>query len=81
MVKWYLIWMLTVQTYDGEVDTRIIDMVMESETACVQEAHAKLQELELQLGKDHYVNYNYEEPIEMPLGGKLLGVSVGCDMR
>lgn len=72
---------MTVQTYDGEIDTRIIDMSMESRTVCIQEADAKLQELELQLGKDYYINYNYEKPIELPLGGKLLGVSVGCAIR
>ena len=79
MVKWYLVWMLTVQTYDGEVDTRILEMPMENRTICFQEAETKLKELELQLGEDHYFNYNYETPVKLPLGGKLLGVSVGCD--
>jgi len=73
--------MLTVQTYDGEVDTRILNLSMASHTVCIQEAEAKTEELELQLGKDHILNYNYEEPFKMMLGGKLLGVSVGCESR
>ena len=69
------------QTYDGEVDTRIIEMPMESRTVCFQEADAKLKELEPQLGTDHYFNNNYETPIKLSLGGKLLGVSVGCQTK
>ena len=78
MAKWVLVWMLTVQTYDGEVDTRVIEMPMDSRTTCMQEADSKLKELELQLGKDYYFNYNYEKPVKLPLGGTLLGVSVEC---
>ena len=66
------------QTYGGEVDTRVIELPMDSRTDCIQEADAKLKELELQLGKDYYINYNYEAPVKLPLGGFLLGVSVEC---
>lgn len=82
MVKWYLVWILTVQTYSGDIDSRPIAMGMESRTVCMQEAKVKREQLELQLGKDYYLNYNYGgDPIEMLLGGKLLGVSVGCEVR
>jgi hypothetical protein len=81
MAEWFLVWMLTVQTYDGKVDTRILSSQMESRIECIREASAKEAELEMQLGTDHIVNYNYETPHKMQLGGKLLGVSVGCDLR
>ena len=69
------------QTYSGEIDTRVLSLQMESRTVCMQEAKAKEEELKIQLGTDHIVNYNYETPYKMQLGGKLLGVSVGCDFR
>lgn len=81
MAEWILIWMLTVQTYDGKIDTRVLSTQMESRTECIQEAKAKEEELRIQLGTDHIVNYNYETPYKMQLGGTLLGVSVGCDER
>lgn len=73
--------MLTVQTYDGEVDTRVLSLPMESHTACLQEAKAKEEQLIMQLGTDYIVNYNYENPHKMYLGGKLLGISVGCNLH
>ena len=73
--------MLTVQTYDGEIDTRVLSLQMDSRSVCMQEARAKEEELVGQLGTDHIVNYNYETPFKMQLGGKLLGVSISCEPR
>jgi hypothetical protein len=81
MAEWFLVWMLTVETYAGEIDTRVLSMQMESRTDCIQEAKAKDEQLRIQVGTDHIVNYNYETPFKIQLGGKLLGVSVGCDLR
>ena len=73
--------MLTVQTYDGNIDTRVLSVQMGSRIECIQEAKAKEEQLKMQLGTDHIVNYNYEKPYKIQLGGTLLGVSVGCDVR
>jgi len=80
MVEWYVVWVLTVQTYAGEVkDRHPISRSVENHTACMYEANAKLEDLETQLGSEFYKTEFYDSLV--PYGGKLIGVKVKCEGR
>lgn len=77
MAEWFLIWILTVETYSGEIkDREPMSLVMSNEAECEIEAKEKRIELESQLGQTTYTTSNFGGKV--PLGGKLVGVKVGC---
>ncbi len=80
MAEWFLIWILTVETYSGEVKDRYpMSVTMNSLEECEVEAKEKLLELERQLGQYTYTTMTFGGQVS--LGGKLVGVKVGCQQR
>ena len=79
MVKWYLIWILTVQDYSGNIKEIPFSLPMPTKAECMMEARAKLDQLELLLGKDYYVTHYYG--VKVRVSGKNFNVEVGCESR
>ena len=95
-MKWYLIWFLTVQGYDGEVFNRHEqNRFMETHAECLFELEAKKHELHAQIGKRQFVAIYTPPPEPDPNGfptrkipdryinynGKVIGYWIGCNQR
>jgi len=77
MAEWLLIWILTVEKFDGTIkDTQPMSAPMSSKTECIYEAEAKMGQLENLIGKNHYITSGI-----VFVGGKITGVKVGCKQR
>lgn len=80
MAEWFLIWILTIEKYDGAIrDTQAMSQQMSTETECLLEVDVKMTELEAQFGKEHYLTSNFGGKVRV--GGKIVGAKVGCEQR
>jgi hypothetical protein len=95
-MKWYLIWFLTVQSYDGEIFNRHEqNRFMETQAECLIELEAKEFELKAQVGERQFVPVYTIPPEPDPWGfpthkspgrsidykGVVIGYSIGCNQR
>lgn len=80
MAEWFLIWILIVEKYDGEIrETQPMSQKMSSQSECFTEADEKMFELEEQIGGNYYFTVNYRSKVAV--GGEIVGVKVGCEQR
>ncbi len=77
MAKWYLFWILTINSHSGFVETLpVMKMNVDSELECRLEETAKLELLESQLGGEWTSTAYFGGRIR--LSGILIGFEVGC---
>ena len=86
MIKeWFLIIIIVVQTHAGEIDERAMYPVKKDDmTICKAEAEWTDKMFESQLGNNSLQRLTSglnSHTYETPLGGKLIGYSVGCEER
>ncbi len=77
MAKWYLFWILTINSHSGFVETLpVMKMNVDSELECRLEEKAKLEQLESQLDGEWTSTAYFGGRVR--LSGILIGFEVGC---